>query len=204
MDKPPEVYYHNMEPSKSVTAHIIEKCEGLDRYYEHIIGVNVKIDKPNHHSSRGNHFHVTIEAIVPGQVLVASHASEKGARHESPLATINDAFHVIAAQLEKHSRKHIDQVKHHVQPLQGRIERLFGDHGFVELTDGTEVYFHKESVLHPGFDTLELGTLVRVVMNEGNLTSDIRASTIQPINGMTDADDSGLAYNEKVHEARSQ
>jgi cold shock CspA family protein len=34
------------------------------------------------------------------------------------------------------------------------------DYGFLQTADGREIYFHKNSVLQPGFDRLEVGTEV--------------------------------------------
>jgi len=41
------------------------------------------------------------------------------------------------------------------------------DYGFLETPDGREIYFHRNSVLHPGFDRLEIGTEVRFVEELG-------------------------------------
>jgi cold shock CspA family protein len=51
----------------------------------------------------------------------------------------------------------------------GRVIRLFREegYGFLETPDGREIYFHRNSVLHPGFDRLEIGTEVRFAEEEG-------------------------------------
>src|SRR5579885_2821395 len=95
MDRPLEINFRNMDRSESLAAAIGEKCAHLERLYHHVIGMQVTMEMPHKHHEHGNHYKVTIEVDVPGQRLVASHSSEKRARHEELHPTINDAFRAI-------------------------------------------------------------------------------------------------------------
>lgn len=184
MDKPLEITFRNMERSESVVSYVEDKYAQLGRFFGHIVGTNVKIEMPHKHHHHGNHYLVTIEVSVPGQLLVASHSSDKRVRHETPLPTINDAFDAIVRRLEDYARIHREEVKHHELPLVGRIARMFPDYGFIRLTDDREIYFHKNSVVHPGFEKLENGDPVRVVMTEGESCEGPQATTVEAVHDM--------------------
>jgi cold shock CspA family protein len=49
------------------------------------------------------------------------------------------------------------------------VSRLFPQegYGFLDTPDGRGIYFHRRSVLHPGFDHLAIGTEVRVLEEPG-------------------------------------
>ena len=51
------------------------------------------------------------------------------------------------------------------------------DYGFLETPDGREIYFHKNSVLQPGFDELEVG--VDVYFTEAAGEKGPQASTVR-------------------------
>jgi cold shock CspA family protein len=73
-------------------------------------------------------------------------------------------------------------VKHHEEPIQGRVVRLFPDHGFVATTDGREIYFHANAVLGAGgFDALEEGTPVEISIIEGESPHGPQATAVTPI-----------------------
>lgn len=121
---------------------------------------------------------------MPGKRLVASHSSDRRIRHEAPLPTINDAFRAITSQLENCARKQRGDIKHHEVLPQGRIVRMFPDYGFIELADGREVYFHKNSIVRSDFNRLEPGMAVRVVIAENENPEGPQASTVEAIHDM--------------------
>ncbi|MGE5721197.1 MAG: cold-shock protein, partial [Sphingomonadales bacterium] len=54
-----------------------------------------------------------------------------------------------------------------------------GEFGFLETDDGSEIYFHRNSVLNHGFAHLKPGSKVRYVEELGN--EGPQASTVEPI-----------------------
>ncbi len=50
-----------------------------------------------------------------------------------------------------------------------RVARLFPEegYGFLETPDRREIYFHRDSVLHEGFERLQIGTEVSFIEAEG-------------------------------------
>jgi cold shock CspA family protein len=71
-------------------------------------------------------------------------------------------------------------VKLRAGELNGRVSRLlaYEGYGFITAEDGSEIYFHKNSVPDGGFDRLTVGTEVRYVETEGEQGP--QASTVVP------------------------
>jgi cold shock CspA family protein len=66
------------------------------------------------------------------------------------------------------------------------VNRLFPEegYGFLETPDGREIYFHRHSVLYPGFDRLAIGTEVRFVEEPGEKGPQASTVAIAGIPGM--------------------
>ena len=194
MDKPVEISFRNIDHSESLAAVIKERCEQLERFYRHIIGIHVTVSIPQRRHLQGKLYHLTIEVKAPHKRLVVSHSPGREIRHESPIATVNDAFHAMERQLEDYARRLRGDTKHHEIAQQGRITRIFPDrgYGFINLTDGEEIYFHENSVAHKAFSHLKSGTPVRVVLAEDESTRGSQASTVEPIRDMKLVDEEDL------------
>ena len=52
------------------------------------------------------------------------------------------------------------------------------DHGFLESSDGREIYFHRNSVVADGFEALAVGDLIRYVEEDDDLGP--QASIVYP------------------------
>jgi cold shock CspA family protein len=67
----------------------------------------------------------------------------------------------------------------HESPPHARVARLFPEdgYGFLETPEGTEVYFHRNSVLDAGFNRLKVGAEVAFVTEEGE--KGLQASTVR-------------------------
>ena len=63
-------------------------------------------------------------------------------------------------EYEDYARRQRGDVKAHEEALRACVSKLFPEdgYGFLETPDGREIYFHRRSVLHPGFDRLAIGT----------------------------------------------
>lgn len=184
MDKPLEITFRNLDRSESVVATIRERYAELERFYHHIIGINVKIEMPHKHHRRGNHFEVTIEATVPGQKLVVGGSSDRRVRSETLPVAVHDAFKAMTRKLEDYARIRRGDKKHHEVSLTGWVAHMFPDYGFIRLADGREVYFHKNSVVYPEYEKLEEGMPVRLIIAENESEAGPQASTVEAIRNM--------------------
>jgi cold shock CspA family protein len=73
------------------------------------------------------------------------------------------------------------ETKTHEEQPHGRIATLFPDegYGFIETSDGSEVYFHRNSLFNDDFEQLQVGDEVRFAEEEGD--KGLQASTIRLI-----------------------
>jgi len=78
-------------------------------------------------------------------------------------------------------RRDHHKVKRHEEAPVGVVSSVSLDRefGFLRTRDGREVYFHRNSVLEGGFDSLKVGERVRFVEEPGDRGP--QASTVHPL-----------------------
>jgi len=178
MQMPLQISFHGMEPSPAIEARIREKAAKLERFYDRIIGCRVTIEAPHRHHRHGKLYNVRIDLSVPGKDVFVGHSGPLNHAHEDVYVAIRDAFNAAGRQLQDHVRKAQGAVKLHVAPSHGKVVRLFPDYGFIEMPDGQEVYFHRNCVTDEAFDELDIGSEVRVVLDEKEGIEGAQASTV--------------------------
>ncbi|MHA1566815.1 MAG: HPF/RaiA family ribosome-associated protein [Alphaproteobacteria bacterium] len=183
MDTPLQVSFRNMDRSEAVEARVREKAAKLEKIYSHLTSCRVVVESPERRHHKGNLYHVRIELGLPGKELVVSRHPKDKQAHEDVYVAIRDAFDAARRQLEDRVRKMDGRVKTHEVPLHGKVLRLFPNegYGFIDASDGREIYFHENSVLRDGFDKLETGHEVRLVVAEGESAQGPQASTVVPL-----------------------
>ncbi len=183
MEIPLKITFRDMAPSPAIEANIREKAAKLDSLYDRIMSCRVIVEAPHRHHHKGKTYEVRIDLTVPGGELVINrapkrlaaaklkrseepekdfaelHEPSKHAAHEDVYVAIRDAFNAAGRKLQDHARRQSGKVKVHEPAAVARIVKLFPfeDYGFLQTPDGRELYFHKNSVLTPGFDRLEVG-----------------------------------------------
>lgn len=147
-----------------VENYIRERAARLDAFYDSILSCRVMIEGPVAHHRKGGPYDVKIDFDVPGSVVAVTRQSADDLH-----VAIRKAFEAAQRQLEDYARRQRGQVKTEIAPPKARVARLFAaeGYGFLETADGQEVYFHRNSVLEPGFDHLEVGTEVRFAEEQG-------------------------------------
>jgi cold shock CspA family protein len=135
---------------------------GLEGFFPRILSCEVHVDGPGGHHRHGT-FHVRIRLAVPTRSIVISR--QKGAGLQEVLV---EAFRSAGRRLEDHARRVRGDVKRRSGSKEGRVVRVFPDEGFGFLeSSGREIYFHRHSVLSPGFGRLAVGTRVRFAEEPG-------------------------------------
>jgi cold shock CspA family protein len=187
MTNPIQITFRHMEPSATVEGWIREEAQKLDEFYNHIMGCRVVVELPNRRHRWGNLHHVRIDLTVPGGELVVKrepslHSSIQQSRehrvvkhfelnvpHRDLRQAIDDAFKAMGRRLQDYARRQRGQVKIHESAPQARISKLFPSegYGFLETSDGREVYFHENSVVAEGFARLKVGDAVSFVEEQG-------------------------------------
>lgn len=206
MEIPLKITFRDMAPSPAIEANIREKAAKFDELYDRVMSCHVIVEAPHRHHHKGKAYQVSIHLTVPGGELVInrapkrldaaksprpeklekdlaeSHEVGKHAAHEDVYVTIRDAFNAAGRKLQDHARRRRGKIKVHEPAPVARVVKLFPfeDYGFLQTADGREVYFHKNSVLTPGFERLEVGAEVHFAEEMGEKGP--QASTVRVIN----------------------
>jgi ribosomal subunit interface protein len=181
MQIPLQISFDGVDPSPAVEARIREKAARLERFHDRIVGCKVVVEAPHRHQHKGKLYNVRIDISVPGKDVFVGHSGPQNHAHEDVYVAIRDAFDAAGRLLEDHARRMRGDVKTHIAPGHGKVVRLLADYGFAETPDGQEVYFHKNSVVDDAFDTLDVGSEVRLVIAENEGVEGAQASTVTPI-----------------------
>lgn len=169
-DIPLEIAFHNTESSDALEQLVRERAAKLYRFYDRITGMRVAVNVPHKTQGGPKAFHVTIEVLVPGQELVVSQDPGDTRDHFDAYRAVRDAFDAMERQLEGHSKKLRGRDKAAMAagegPPQGRVLRVFPEYGFIEATDGREIYFHRNAVVGGTIEDLQKGQPVEMALIE--------------------------------------
>jgi cold shock CspA family protein len=178
---PVQVTFRNTEHSDFIEAEVRKKAAELDRFSDRIMSCRVVVEAPNRRHQKGNLYAVRIDLTLPGKEIVVTHSGPLDHAHEDAHVAIRDAFLAATRQLEDHMRKSRGQTKTHETPIHGKVTKMFPDYGFIETSDESEIYFHQNSVVGGGFDNLNPGDEVRLVIAYDESAEGPQASTVVPI-----------------------
>jgi ribosomal subunit interface protein len=174
MEVPLEISTRRLDLTPSLEAELRERSDKLDRLYGRLTSCRIAVEGPSNHHQEGGPYRVRIDLTVPGSELVAS-------KEAATLAVaLNDAFEAAERQVKEFAERRRGYVKTSETSPRGTVVRIFPDEGFGFLTgeDGREVYFHRNAVLEPGFEALEVGSTVRYAVEQG--FEGPQASTVDP------------------------
>ena len=104
MQTPLQVTFHNLPHSTAVEEFIRTKAEKLEQFCDRITSCKVAVEAPHHHQTKGNEFHVRVEVVVPGEVIVIDRDPGEREAHSDVYIAIRDAFRVAARQVEDYVR----------------------------------------------------------------------------------------------------
>lgn len=186
MQFPPEIAFRGFEPDEWLKDTVHREIERLDDYFDRIVGCRVMVELPHQRREEGNPYHVRIELSVPGRNLVVSRSPKAREReHETQMSALDEAFGAIRRRLEDYARELRGDVKRKQEPAHGRVWQLYpaaspGErYGFIRTPDGSDIYFHENSLLGSDFDQVEVGAEVRFHEEQGN--EGPQASTVRVI-----------------------
>jgi ribosomal subunit interface protein len=151
--------------SEALESHIRQKAEKLETFYPQIMGCRIVVEVPHKHKHQGNLFNVRLDITVPGKELVVTREP-----NEDVYVALRDAFDAAKRQLEDYGRRQRGEVKAHAPVLHGKVVRLMPEegYGFVETSDGQELYFHRENLANNNFEQLEEGSEVQFLEDIGS------------------------------------
>jgi cold shock CspA family protein/ribosome-associated translation inhibitor RaiA len=173
MDVPVEIVFHNMPSSPRIEDEIRDRVGKLDRLYEHLTGCRVSVEQLHRRHRTGNLFDVHIDLRVPGDEIVVSRephrAREKFADPDLGIA-LRNAFRAAERRLLDYKRRQRGEVKLHEPFFGGQVSQLYPgeDHGFILTHEGSQLYFHRNSLMQRDFDRLKVGDRVHFVETVGD------------------------------------
>jgi ribosomal subunit interface protein len=97
-----------MARSDALAAHLEQRAEKLERFFERIISCHVVVSLVGHHHRNGDRYHFSINIGLPGHELLVTHSSE-GRSPESAYESADRAFDEADRQLEDWVRRQRDQ-----------------------------------------------------------------------------------------------
>lgn len=150
---------------------MLERASKLETFSENITRCDIALEVPHQHSRSKRHYRVRIDVTVPGAEVVVDNTPDENVESQDVFAAIDRAFDNAGRRLEDHMRRRRGDVKQHIDPYRdGRVSKLWTheDYGFISDAEGSEIYFHRNSVLHRAFDRLAIGAKVRFIEEMGD------------------------------------
>lgn len=158
-----QVLIRDLPATPALEAEIREKAGKLEQFYPHITGCRVTVEPAGKHKHQGRKYCVRIDIDVPGTVIVADRDA-----HEDVYVAVRDGFDAAKRKLEDYARRQRGETKVHAPEAAGHVARLFEEgYGFIQASDGRELYFSRENVVSPDFERLEIGTPVQFLAEMG-------------------------------------
>lgn len=154
----------------------------LEQRFGRITTCKIIIRGPGNRHQTGGLNHISIRLALPtGRDVNIGRTPKEDPRHADLAFAVNDAFKRARRQLQDHARRMQAQVKTRAEQPVGTVVRIdpAGDFGFLKSSDGSEVYFHRNSVLAGGFAELSVGSRVSYCEEIGE--KGLQASTVKPL-----------------------
>jgi cold shock CspA family protein len=178
----PEIEFQGMTGTPQIQAAIEKHVAALEQRWDRVTACRVVLKGPGLHHRTGGLYEIHIRIALPdGREVNVERNPSADKRHSDLTFAINDAFKHARRQLQDQLRSAQGQVKRHEGPPIGRVVRIdpSGEFGFLETSDGQEIYFHRNSVLDDGFARLSVGSRVTFAEEPGD--RGVQASTVKPL-----------------------
>jgi cold shock CspA family protein len=179
MNEALKIQFKNCDSTRAIEKSIFDHFEKLDRHFSPIIAGKITVEKPHRSKHRGGLYRVTVNLTTPRKELFVGKSPNDEHAHDDVYVAIRDAFLSMERKLRTHFDQLRQEVKIHHAPAKGKVIRLFprDGYGFIETSDGRQIYFNENSVLNQNFSHLELGSKVKFSEELGDKGP--QASTIE-------------------------
>lgn len=180
MQTPVEIDFQGMPGSPEIQTVISKHVDELEERFGRVTACRVVLKNPGGHHQTGGLYEVNIHLALPnGREVNIERTAPADERHADLTFALNDAFKRARRRLQDHARRLQGQVKHHEDQPTGTVVRLdpSGEFGFLESSDGREIYFHRNSVLDDAASHLSVGS--RVIFAEEIGEKGPQASTVK-------------------------
>lgn len=100
MKTPLQITFRDMPHSDTLEAHIRDKAQKLEQFFDQIVSCRVVVEQPARHSQQGKPYNVRIDLTVPRSELVVDRQE-----NEDVYVALRDAFDAAKRQLEDYARQ---------------------------------------------------------------------------------------------------
>jgi cold shock CspA family protein/ribosome-associated translation inhibitor RaiA len=180
MESPVKIEFRNMPESAAVREVVEQHVAKLEERYGRVTTGRVVLKGPGEHHHTSGHYEVNIQLALPdGKEINVERTPPSDQRYADPTFALNNAFKRARRQLQDKARRLQGQVKQHEEQPMGTVLRIdpTGEFGFIQSSDGEEIYFHRNSVLEAGFSRLAVGSGVMFTQEQGEKGA--QASTVK-------------------------
>ncbi len=180
MEVPIQIDFQGMNADEAIRATVFKQVAVLDQRFGRITACRVVIKAPSERHRTGGLYEINIHLSLPqGREVDAGRTAVADERHADLPFAMNDAFKRARRRLRDHSRRMRGEVKVHESEPTATVARVddSGEFGFLEASDGREIYFHRNSVINGAFRHLAPG--VRVTFCEEVGEKGPQASTVK-------------------------
>lgn len=162
MQVPLQITFRNVAVSETLESYIRKRAEKLDEICTTIISCRVVLEAPHKHKLKGHLYHVSIDLTIPRETIVVNREPDLHQAHEDMHVVVRDAFDAVQHKLREAVACQKGLVKTHASAPEGKISALFPEeeYGRILGADGSDLYFHRHSVMNHAFDKLEVGMKV--------------------------------------------
>ncbi len=168
METPVEIDFQGMPAQAPIRNAITKHIGELEQRFGRITAGRVVVKAPGAHHRIGL-YEINIRLALPdGHEVNVGRTPKEDERQSDLDFAINDAFKHARRQLQDEVRRMQGQIKQHEHEPAAVVARIdpSGEFGFLETSDGREIYFHRNSVI--GGVPLKQGTRVTFVEEAGD------------------------------------
>ncbi|MGO8798704.1 MAG: cold shock domain-containing protein [Roseiarcus sp.] len=163
-----EVDFEGMTPIASVRSAIEAGVERLEKRFGRITACRVVVKGPGGHHRTSGLYEVRVWLSLPdGRQVAAARTPPQDERYGDLSFAVNDAFKRARRRLREQVRRMDGKVKTHEGEPIGTVTKLDDGFGFLQTSDGREIYFNANSVLNGAFARLKAGTRVTFAEEAG-------------------------------------
>lgn len=180
METPVQIDFRNSDNVEAFRVRIEEQIARLEERYDRIRACRIFMRGPGGHHRTGGAFEVTTHLELPnGRQVDIGRTPDVDERYGDPHFAINNAFKRARRILQNNVGRMQGQKKLHETTPTATVQMLRPEEGFgfLETSDGREIYFHRNCILSGGFDRLTAGA--SVVFAEEPANEGPQASTVK-------------------------
>lgn len=169
MEIEPQISFRNVRRNESLDRMILAGIEKLEEVHSRITSVRMAVEDQRGPGTHDHLFRVRLEISAPGGEVIVKE-TPAGDPHPTLDQVLNEAFGTARRRLRELKKRQKGEVKEHIPRSVGRVQEIFPgeDYGFIEDSDGRKVYFHRNSVVAHGWESLDTGQGVEFEEEQGD------------------------------------